>query len=351
MTVDEQRYDLLGIVYSDSKSDNEWELLESYLTQTKIVNSSSQPMARTKQTTRKATGRPPGRSPRGIPLARFGSPATHSQGNLLEGDSELEEAANLFSIDISLPRLQSGSSPSGSSNPGGSTPGQGRAGHGRGQSPRSATPGRGTQPVRGAGRSIPPGLPVDDPRPIPGRGKPSVRGAGRSIPQGPPISDPPRPSRLQGFLSGRGKFAIRGKGAQPKPKLSNVVASTSSGSSSGLKRLLPSFSSDDDDEYSTARDDEEDNEVSFKPVRKRLKTIPAAKKNLDLIRGTRPKGPSGFQKVAAGNRSAKTGAINETKRGWYLRPDKRPGSRKNKLKVVALWKYDFIRSPEYCWFL
>ena len=56
LTVDEQRYDLLGIVYSDSESDNEWELLESYLTQTKIVNSSSQPMARTKQTARKATG-------------------------------------------------------------------------------------------------------------------------------------------------------------------------------------------------------------------------------------------------------------------------------------------------------
>ena len=67
--------------------------------------------------------------------------------------------------------------------------------------------------------------------------------------------------------------------------LSNVVASTSSGSSSGLKRLLPSFSSDDDGEYSTTRDDDEDNEVSLKPTRKRLRTIPAAKKNLDLIKG------------------------------------------------------------------
>ena len=50
LTVDEQKYDLFGIVCSDSESDNEWELLESYLTQTTFVNSSSQSMARTKQT-------------------------------------------------------------------------------------------------------------------------------------------------------------------------------------------------------------------------------------------------------------------------------------------------------------
>ena len=155
---------------------------------------------------------------------------------------------------------------------------------------------------------------------------------------------PPRPSRLQGFLSGRGGFAARGKGAQPRPTISNVVASTSSGSSSGLKRLLPSFSSDDD-EYNTAKDDdgETDNEVSFKPARKRLRTIPAARKNLNLIKGNRPKGLSGFQKVAAANRSARTGAFNETKRGWYLKPDKRPGARKNKPGVVALHEIRFYQ--------
>ena len=124
LTVDEQKYDLFGIVCSDSKSDNEWELLESYLTQTKFMNSSSQSMARTKQMARKATGWPPGRSLRGKPLAWFGSPVTHSQGNLLEGDSELEEAANLYAVDMSLPRLRSGSSPgSSSSSPGSSPPG------------------------------------------------------------------------------------------------------------------------------------------------------------------------------------------------------------------------------------
>ena len=96
-----------------------------------------------------------------------------------------------------------------------------------------------------------------------------MRGAGRSIPPGLPVNDPPQPSRLQGFLSGRGGSAVRGKGAQPRPMISYVVASTSSGSSSGLKRLLPSFSSDDD-EYNTAKDDdgETDNEVSFGPTRK-----------------------------------------------------------------------------------
>ena len=77
LTVDEQKYNLFGIVCSDSKSDNEWELLESYLTKTKFVNSSPQSMARTKQMARKATGSPPGRSPRGKPLARYGSPVTH----------------------------------------------------------------------------------------------------------------------------------------------------------------------------------------------------------------------------------------------------------------------------------
>ena len=124
LTVNEQKYGLFGIVCSDSESDNEWELLESYLTQTKSVSSSPQSMARTKQTARKATGQPPGRSPRGKPLARFGSPVTCSQGKLLESDSELEEAANLYAVDMSLPRLRSGSSPgSSSSNPGSSPPG------------------------------------------------------------------------------------------------------------------------------------------------------------------------------------------------------------------------------------
>ena len=189
----------------------------------------------------------------------------------MEGDSELEEAANLYSVDMSLPQLRSGSSPgSSSSNPSGSPPGWGRAGHGRGRSPRGVSPGRGG----GSGST-------------PGRGTVPLRRAGRLIPPGLPVHDPLRPSRLQGFLSGRGESAARGRGAQPKPMMSNVEASTSSGTSSGLKWLLPSFSSDDD-KYNTAKDDDNDrtdNEVTFKPARKRLKTIPAGKKNLNLIKG------------------------------------------------------------------
>ena len=80
------------------------------------MNSSPQSMARTKQTARKATGRPSGRSPGRKSLMRFGSPVTC--------DSELEEAANLYAVDMSLPQLRSGSSPgSSSSNPGSSSPG------------------------------------------------------------------------------------------------------------------------------------------------------------------------------------------------------------------------------------
>ena len=71
----------------------------------------------------------------------------------------------------------------------------GRAGHGRGRSPRGGIPSRGTP-----GRSS-----------MPGRGTPSVRDAGRSVPPGLPVRDPPRLSRLQGFLSGRGGSAARGK--------------------------------------------------------------------------------------------------------------------------------------------
>ena len=121
--------------------------------------------------------------------------------------------------------------------------------------------------ILGRGRSATPGRSTSGGGSIPGRGAPSVRGAGRSIPPGLPVNDPPRLSRLQGFLSGRGGSAVRGRGVQPRPTISNVVASTSSGSSRGLKRLLPSFSSDDD-EYNTAKDDdgETDNEVSFKPA-------------------------------------------------------------------------------------
>ena len=86
LTVNDELHGLYGIVYSDSESEDD-NALELYLTQTKTVCSPSQSMARTKQTARKSSGRTPGRSAGGIPLARFGSPVTRSQGSLLEGDS------------------------------------------------------------------------------------------------------------------------------------------------------------------------------------------------------------------------------------------------------------------------
>ena len=188
---------------------------------------------------------------------------------------------------------------------------------------------------------------------IPSRGTPIKQVAGRSIPTGLPVSEPPQLSRLQGFLSGRGGFVFRGRGAQSKPTLQNVNPSTSMGKSSGLKCLLPSFSSDHDD-FNTAPEggdvDETDDEVTFKnkgePARKRLKTIPAGKKNLNLIRANWPRGPSGFQKIAAQNRAAHTGAVNEMKREWYLRPDKREGAQRNKPGVVALREIRFYQKSK-----
>ena len=156
--------------------------------------------------------------------------------------------------------------------------------------------------------------------------KPLV-GAGRSIPVGLPLASPPKPSRLRGFLSGKGGEAVR---TEPKPTLAEVTATTSTGKNS-LKRLLPSFSSEDDDtaaeegakggdqDYTPTEDD--DDEVTFKnraePPRKRLKTVPVAKKNLNLIKGNRKRVPSAFKRVSNENKLARTLAHNEMKRGWY----------------------------------
>ena len=59
LTVNDELYELYGIICSDSENEDD-SVLESYLTQTKTVCSPSQSMARTKQTARKSTGRTPG---------------------------------------------------------------------------------------------------------------------------------------------------------------------------------------------------------------------------------------------------------------------------------------------------
>ena len=145
VVVDDVVTELYGVVDSESENnvDKDIELIE-YLTQTNNNVSPSQSMARTKQTARKSTGRTPGRSAGGIPLARFGSPVTRSQGSLLEGDSELEEAARLYSVN--MPQLRSRGSLGSSTTPGtspargrGKSPGKGKS-PGRGKSPKG-TPG------------------------------------------------------------------------------------------------------------------------------------------------------------------------------------------------------------------
>ena len=115
----------------------------------------------------------------------------------------MEEAARLYSVN--MPQLRSRSSPGSSTNPG-TSPARGRGrgrspGSGRGKSPgRSKLPGKGKSPGRGK-----------SPKGTPGRATPVI-GAGRSVPLGLPVADPPRPSRLRGFLSGKGGQAVRGGG-------------------------------------------------------------------------------------------------------------------------------------------
>ena len=200
LTVNNELHELYGIVYSDSESDDD-NALELYLTQTKTICSPSQSMARTKQMARKSTGRSPGHSAGGIPLAQFGSPVTRSQGNLLEGDSELEDAARLYNINMPQLRSRSRGSPASSSTPG-SSPASGRGGRGHG---RAKSPGRGKSP-RGTpshGRS---------PKGTPGTGTPSLRGAGRSVPTGLPISDPPPPIQITGVFCQAGEVQLQEEG-------------------------------------------------------------------------------------------------------------------------------------------
>ena len=284
-------------------------------------------------------------------MARFGSPVTRSQG-LLDGDSELEEAAQLYGV--GMPQLRPRSSPASSSTPG-TSPARGRAGRSPGSS-RGKSPGRGKSPSRGKsparGRS-PKGVPGGA-KPPTGAGRSIPVGAGRSVPVGLPLADPPRPNRLRGFLSGKGGGALR---TEPKPTLDEATATTSTGKNS-LKRLLPSFASDDD--YDTAAEggarggdqdytptEDDDDEVTFKnraePPRKRLKTVPVAKKNLNLIKGNRKRGPSAFKRVSNENKLVRTLAHNETKRGWYKRPKKKEGAPKFKSGTVALREIRFYQ--------
>ena len=172
--VDDDVTELYGVV--ESESDNEEtkyeQDLESYLIGTNS-DVSPQSMARTKQTARKMnekgvipatttgttpTQNPPLTSPGGLPLAVV---QPRRSRRLLESDSELEQAANLFSVDMDL------GSPVRSTRS--KSPGSAKSSPARGKpkgSPARSTPNRGRSPARSSparstpGRSPARGLPT-----------------------------------------------------------------------------------------------------------------------------------------------------------------------------------------------
>ena len=68
-----------------------------------------------------------------------------------------------------------------------------------------------------------------------------------------------------------------------------------------------------------------------------------AQKNLNLIKGNRRKGPTGFKKVSNENKLAKTLAANEMKRGWYKKPKKREGAPRVRAGTLALREIRFYQ--------
>ena len=162
--VDDDVTELYGVV--ESESDNEeikYERdLESYLIGTN-PNVSSQSMARMKQTARKTnekgvipvttagnvpTQNPPLTSPGGLPLVVV---QPRRSRRLLESDSEIEQAANLYSVDMDF------GSPARSTRS--KSPGSAKSSSARGKpkgSPARSTPGRGRSPARSSlARSTP----------------------------------------------------------------------------------------------------------------------------------------------------------------------------------------------------
>ena len=287
IVVDDVVTELYGVVDSETENthdvDRDTELIK-YLTQTN-VSSSSQSMARTKQTARKTTS--DGTLP-ATPVTTTGNnkstpnPALQSPGGqnlvtfprrsprFLESDSELEEAAVMFGIGSPAESTRS------------QTPRQGRS-PARG-SPARGTPGR-KSPGRGISANAPKNRPVGtvNPQVIPGT---SMGG-----------DTPARRPGQAGFVN-RGRGGGAGRGASR---------------SSPARFNLPSFSTeeDEDDDEET----EEEMEVDFpnlnqQPQPKRRR--PIAAKDINLIRAPR-RGKSGFAEIARWNRSARQGVFNETR--------------------------------------
>ena len=155
VVVDDVVTELCGVVDSESENDvDQGAKLLMYLTQTNEAVS-SQSMARTKQTAKKTDkkGQLPAKSPGGMPLAVL----PKRSRRLLESDSELEQAANLFDMDSDSPARSTHSKLPASTR--GKSPARGSPGRSiRGSSPARSTPGhgspmKGVKPTGGRGNS------------------------------------------------------------------------------------------------------------------------------------------------------------------------------------------------------
>ena len=256
--------ELYGVVESDNEEIKHDQGLENYLVGTN-PNVSPQSMARMKQTARKSDKKgvipvttagtisvqnPPLTSPGGLPLAVL--PARGST-RFLESDSELEQAANLYSVDMDLgspARSTRSKSP-------GNTKGSPARGRPRGRSPARSSPARSTQ-----GKS-----PARD-SPARGRGNRGWGGSSRGrgvIPAGDPTPGTSRGGIGGSLKPGQAGYVKRGGAARSSPARFN----------------LPSFSSPDDD------DEEEEMEVDFPNLSSQPQQAPKRKiaaKDINLIR-------------------------------------------------------------------
>ena len=350
VVVDDVVTELYGVVDSESDNDIDKDVeLITYLTQANEAVS-SQSMARTKQMARKTDKKgelpakptnPALQSPGGLPLVTL---PTRRSRRFLESDSELEQAADLFSMNLGSPaRSTRNKSPA-------SAPGKSPARGSPGRSSRGNTPARGTpgrSPARGSpGRSSRGSTPA---RGTPGRGSPMKgvkpgsgrgnSGRGRSVtPLGSPQAEPKPGTSGAGAKPGQAGYVNRGGGVTGARR-------------SSPRWNLPSFSSDDkenddddddedDDEEETGdkdyepgdegneeEDEEEDMKVDFPKIdpknqrKNNQQTVKAAVKNLNLIRAPK-RGVSSFTVIAKWNATARQGKYNETKRGWMARPQR-----------------------------